>query len=541
MTASATAIPSSNSYTYDVIVIGSGIGGLAVASILSQVAGKRVLVLERHFRAGGYSHEFSRPGGYHWDVGIHYVGQLRDKDLPGQIMRLVCGPHLQWQPMPDDFERFVYPDLELAEPSHPRRYLQRLQERFPAEAPAIAQYFADVKAATAWYGTQCTTLLFPTWLRGLPKLTASRRGGKLRHLTVAQYLDTRFKDPKLRAVLASQCGDYGLPPSQGSFLTHAQIVNHYFYGASYPVGGAGQMAQGAQALIAKSGGGIKVNHEVTDILIENGRAVGVAALKKHGKNAKRVEFRAPVVVSDAGARITYERLLPEALVRTERAELARLPHTGAYVTAYLGLTASPAELGVQGENFWIFTSYDFEQMYARRNDALTGNPAFAYISFPSLKAPLAKAHTAEIITFVDYQPFAPWANLPWKRRGPQYEALKQKIGEGLLAIVEKRLPGLTERVAFCEVSTPLSTESLTGHVSGGAYGLPAVPERVLGLRCTQTQTAIPGLYMTGADTIGHGVMGALMGGFITSAVLLGGVTGAGKIIGAARKAVAHAR
>lgn len=59
---------------FDVILIGSGIGTLSCASILAQLEKKKVLVLERHFKIGGFTHTFKRPGNYEWDVGLHYVG-----------------------------------------------------------------------------------------------------------------------------------------------------------------------------------------------------------------------------------------------------------------------------------------------------------------------------------------------------------------------------------------------------------------------------------------------------------------------------------
>src|ERR1022692_110369 len=61
---------------YDAIVIGSGMGGLAFASIMAKLRKWRVLVLERHFKIGGFTHTFTRPGGWSWDVGLHYVGEM---------------------------------------------------------------------------------------------------------------------------------------------------------------------------------------------------------------------------------------------------------------------------------------------------------------------------------------------------------------------------------------------------------------------------------------------------------------------------------
>src|SRR5580704_10557961 len=84
---------------WDAIVIGSGIGGLAAAALLAKHGGKRVLVLERHYVAGGFTHTFHRPG-YEWDVGVHYVGQVQDAASPlRRIFDRLTDGRLKWNPM----------------------------------------------------------------------------------------------------------------------------------------------------------------------------------------------------------------------------------------------------------------------------------------------------------------------------------------------------------------------------------------------------------------------------------------------------------
>ncbi|HSF37115.1 MAG TPA: NAD(P)-binding protein, partial [Nocardioides sp.] len=103
---------------YDVIVIGSGIGGLAAGGLLVRLDGRRVLVLESHFKLGGFTHTFQRKG-FHWDVGIHYLGGLRPGSTLRGLFDLVCGPGLKWQQMPHVLEVFHYPDLTFEVPSDP--------------------------------------------------------------------------------------------------------------------------------------------------------------------------------------------------------------------------------------------------------------------------------------------------------------------------------------------------------------------------------------------------------------------------------------
>ena len=86
--------------TWDAIVIGSGIGGLTAAVLLGMHAGKRVLVLERHYVPGGFTHTFHRPG-YEWDVGLHYIGQMQDENsAERRAFDHLTEGKVRWQHMP---------------------------------------------------------------------------------------------------------------------------------------------------------------------------------------------------------------------------------------------------------------------------------------------------------------------------------------------------------------------------------------------------------------------------------------------------------
>ena len=117
---------------WDAIVIGSGIGGLTVAALLSKHAGKRVLVLERHYTAGGYTHGFHRPG-YEWDVGVHYVGEVQNASSPVRVAfdHLTDGA-LHWSPMPDVYDRFDIGGRVYEFPTGVERFQEQLKIRpFP--------------------------------------------------------------------------------------------------------------------------------------------------------------------------------------------------------------------------------------------------------------------------------------------------------------------------------------------------------------------------------------------------------------------------
>ena len=310
-----------------------------------------------------------------------------------------------------------------------------------------------------------------------------------------------------------------MPPGQSAFATHALIVNHYLNGAWYPNGGAGEIAKATGVVIRGAGGELLPNHEVTGILLEGDRAVGVEVFVKKGKEGGHSEFRAPVIVSDAGAWNTFTHMLPSFSLPF-RNELKSPPAGFEVVELFLGLRRNPREMGFQGENHWIFSSFDHDEMYAQRNELLDGRAVMAYLSFPSLKDTHAKRHTAEIIAPLSYGALETYREEPWRRRGVDYESAKNQIIQALLDLIEHHYPGFRDLVQFYELGTPLTFEHFTAAQSGAIYGYPGTPDKYR-KPWLCPGTPIRNLYLTGSDVAVLGIMGALMGGVITASRLIG--------------------
>jgi all-trans-retinol 13,14-reductase len=503
---------------FDAIVIGSGMGALAFASIMAKLAKWRVLILERHFKIGGFTHTFTRPGGWSWDVGLHYVGEMGEGMVGRRLFDFITDGAVKWNPMPDVYDVFVYPTLQVSAPKGEANYRRALIDAFPSERANIEQYFKDLKSAVGWTTRHLMAMAAPaplSWIvRGMNRLTANLPLG-----ITQQYLEKRFRDPRLRAVVTSQWADYGLPPDQSAFATHALIATHYLNGAWYPDGGPGKIADATGAIIRAAGGELLPDHDVTAILLEGNRAVGVATAIKKGKGGTRAEFRAPVIVSDAGAWNTFARMLPPSSVPF-RNELETPPAGFEVVELFLGLRRDPREIGFQGENYWIFSSFDHNEIYAQRDHLLEGRAMMAYLSFPSLKDSRAKRHTAEIIAPLSYRSLEAYREAPWRRRGADYESAKSRIIQALLDLIEHHHPGFGELIEYRELGTPLTFEHFTAAPSGSIYGYPGTPDKYrkswLGPR-----TAIQNLYLTGSDAAVLGIMGALMGGVLTASRLMG--------------------
>jgi all-trans-retinol 13,14-reductase len=513
---------------YDIILIGSGMGALTIASIMAQLRNKKVLVLERHFKAGGFTHTFKRQH-FQWDVGLHYIGSMGEDRAERALMDLITEGRVQWQRFPEPMEVAVFPEFRFPIFGDQQRYQADLIEKFPDEAAAIRQFFRDLD--------RVYHLGYPAHEMKLSRVFPMPLIGKIQglfarsyvHWTVKDYLDRHFKSPALKAILTARWGDVGLPPGVCAFPIFATVMNHYSGGGYYPVGGAGRIADSVQEIVEEQGGRFLLHREVTQILIDNNRAVGVSVRNVNASVETVEEYFAPVIISDAGAATTYLKLLPPDYPIPFRDALQQFvtgTEPATEVSMYVGLSQDPRILGVQGENYWIYDSFDHDQTYQRRSEWVkTNKPPQVYVAFPSLHDPQATHHTATILSWTDYSSFAQWRNQPWLHRDPNYQALKEQLMDALIQKVDRHLPGFANLVEYKELSTPITSEHFTGHYHGGIYGLPAATERFRkkNLDWTCPTSIVPGLYLTGVDVYCLGIVGAMMSARFTLSELPDGM------------------
>ncbi len=141
------------------------------------------------------------------------------------------------------------------------------------------------------------------------------------------------------------------------------------------------------------------------------------------------------------------------------------------------LKDDPKLAGFDDANYWLFSNLQYEQHVGQGDEELNIDGVF--LSFGSLRDPEQTHHTAQIILFDNENRWQHFADKPWKQRGEEYEAAKQRMMERLLDYVEARLPGLRDLVQYAELSTPLTVKSFTGHPGGTIYGQQCDRSRVL--------------------------------------------------------------
>ncbi len=507
-----------NENSFDAIVIGSGIGGLTTAAILSKMNKMRVLVLEQHFEIGGLTHIFSR-GRYKWEVGVHYLGMMKKGRIQRAVIDYITDKCLKWLPMPDIFEQYIYSDATFGVSKNEKKYKADLIREFPTCKRAILKYFKDRNRAANWYVRRFLAASVPQPLSALFS-TINFFTKRIPLMTTKEYLDAYIPNERLATMLAHRWGDYGAPPQESCFAMHALVMKHYSLGGFFPDGSSSRIASAIEQVIEKSGGTVLVNRQVTEIIVKHGRAVGVRVKDKRFLDGREESYFAPIVVSNAGAENTYGKLVKSS----QAAHLAKMVTTfkpgSSSVTVYLGLKESPEKLGVRGENIWINEHNKHHDVSQQTQELVAGNPKVCYVSFPTMRGGRPKHHIAVLIAIVDYSAFEQWADQPWREKDAKYNALKERIATSMIQLTERHVPGFSDMIDYCEVATPLTMEYFTNRSRGPMYGFRPTPQFYSEQRF-KVKTPIKGLYLSGTDVCAPGVGGAMMGGVATAAEMNG--------------------
>ncbi|MDH3428985.1 MAG: NAD(P)/FAD-dependent oxidoreductase [Gammaproteobacteria bacterium] len=503
---------------YDALVIGSGMGGLTSAAFLSEL-GWKVCVLEQHYTAGGYTHSYER-NGYEWDVGVHYIGDVGAETRTRKMFDFLSDGKLEWAPMAAEYDRFYVGDRIFNARAGKQQFRDNLVAQFPAEVQAIDRYIELLAIAGRGMGAFGLSRVLKPWQRFMLRPLLRLRTPKLLYRTTYEVLSELTDDQDLIATLCGQWGDMGLPPKRSVFMVHAMIARHYLYGGFYPVGGSWRIAESIIPKIQMSGGEVFTYAKVKEILVEEGKVAGVEMADGHRINCA-------CVVSAAGIGNTFGNLLSDQIVDAAgyRQQLPNVAPSLAHIGVYIGLKETAEELALPKTNFWIYPGNDYDAAVEEFLDTNDAEFPVVYISFPSAKDPdYLQRHpgtaTIEIVAPAPYAWFGKWQGSTWGKRGDDYEALKEKLGERLMRHLYDKLPQLRGRVDYFEVSTPQSTSWFSGYQQGELYGLDHTAKRLqqdwLGPR-----TRIPGLWLSGQDTLTCGVTGAMMAGMLTATAMVG--------------------
>ena len=175
--------------SYDMLVVGSGIGGLTTAACLSRM-GKKVCVLEQHYTAGGFTHSYDR-NGYEWDVGVHYIGDMGSPHTMGRrLFDYVTDGELAWAPMADHFDRIFLGQEHYDLVAGKAAYRDALVAAFPDEEQAIDTYLEYMRAVKAGVRLHTLRKVLPGWMARVLATYQARKTPPYFNTTTREVLES---------------------------------------------------------------------------------------------------------------------------------------------------------------------------------------------------------------------------------------------------------------------------------------------------------------------------------------------------------------
>lgn len=502
---------------YDVVVIGSGAGGLTAAVALAQ-AGKSVLVCEQHDVPGGWCQSFTLEG-YRFSPGVHYIGGLEEGGWLRYVYEgLGISEHLEFCELnPEGFDHIVVGEERFDIPKGKGKFAARLKERFPEEAAGIDAYIEAVNGLMEGLN-RLGRVRGPLGIaKAIPDASStilwSRRSGQ-------DLIDKHVSNPLLKAILAGQSGDHGLPPSQVSAFIHAGVTRHYFNGGFYPRGGGFAIPRAFVRVLKRAGGELRLETPVKRILLNDKRVTGVELL-----DGSLIE--ADVVISNADPEVTFGRMIGrEYLDGKLQRKLDRVSYSTSSLSLFFAVDMDLRAAGLDSGNFWFYDHDDLDGLYKQGQSAHVleaEEPGMLFLTVTTLKDPskMHKGHhTCEAFTFVSYDAFSEWAGEESGHHSSGYDALKEELSWKMFKALEKRVPGITQHIVYWSLGTPLTNEHYIKATEGNLYGI-AKSRGQVGPGAFPINTAFDGLYMVGASTLSHGVSGATATGLAAARKILG--------------------
>ena len=493
-----------NTKRYDVIVIGSGMGGLTASALLAK-KGLMTLLLEKEEQAGGYVVSFKRQGST-FDATGAFVGGCHEGGEFHQILKEI-GAHEEIEFIPIHHVQNLYPGFEVhLRPGGIHSYTEALFDLFPKEEEGLKTYLSMVKRIGDEIKSysEITTLqkiFFPFYFRNLVRFHRSS------HQAI---LDSLFKGEEIKMALHSL--PVTEPPSRLSFLFLAVMINKALIeGDFYPKGGMGKISEAMANAFLRSGGEIHLQTEADQILTRNGRVEGV--LTKGGER-----FQAPLVISNINPNLSV-KMLPIELRKRFSKKWSRLEYSLSCFVLYVATDLDLKEMGLPYFTYLRFLSDLEEEDRILRRGEIPQNPTLM-VSIPTMLDPsLAPPgrHILSVLINVPYHYQGKWGG----GDSEKYRQIKEEFSQKILYQLESKLiPDLRNHLLFYEAATPLTLERYTGNEMGAMYGLASTPQQVGNLRPPH-QTPIPGLFQVCHYTRpSHGIVGASLSGFIAARIIL---------------------
>jgi all-trans-retinol 13,14-reductase len=488
---------------YDVVIIGSGLGGLACGAILAQ-EGYRVCILEKNKQIGGNLQTFVRDKVI-FDSGVHYVGGLSKGQNLYQLFKFLgIIEKMKLRKMDDEvFDAVIFKDdptvYKYAQGYD--NFIQTLVKEFPHEEPAIRKYCQAIKDV-------CSK--FP--LYNLRSGDYFEKVGVL-EVDTQTFIESITQDKRLQNVLAGTSLLYAGEPYKTPFYVHALVLNSYIESSWRFIDGGSQIARALHREISDRGGKIRKNTKVVKLKEEDGRMA--YALTSSGEKIFGKMF-----ISNVHPTVTMAMTESEMIKKAFRNRLKSLENS--ISTFYVNVVMKKNTFPYRNYNYYYFDGNNAWSVVNATKDNWPGGYAM-FFTASSRHNEFADGVT--LMTYMRFEDVKKWEHTfntvsEEESRGEDYEAFKNEKAEILFNSVEERFPGFKACIQSYYVATPLSLRDYIGSEDGSLYGVVKdfrEPMRTF----ISPRTKIPNFYLTGQNLNLHGVLGVTVSAVLTCSQILG--------------------
>ncbi len=490
---------------WDAIIIGSGLGGMSAAAGLAK-GGKKVLLLEQHSAPGGYATSFRRKK-FTFEVSLHKTHGLEQGQLLHKFLTDL-GVMQKITPIPVDSTMVV--KTPWGELSMGADYLEQLKALFPKEARAIDELDRLIDRLRKEFVRAMVLHGLPGRLYGLALKLVAPTFNRYADKTLAHLLDELFVDEQVKRLVAVQFGYFGASASELSAVLYLLAWGGFLKEQIFYIKGTSQALSNAFIeRLEEQGGQLLLNQRAVEIVIEDGRAVGVRSTRAKGKPGSVHEFRAPIIVSNASPAVTFGSLVTRAALPASYLErMDSMEASASCAVLYVGLDCRLSELS--GEDYHSVTFLDenqhlpdFDAEFQQTKAGQTNYRRFGITDYTALDPSLApEGKSCLMVITLDFM--GAWDNLS----DSEYSAKKEWMVQEMLDELEHRYPGFRDHIEVLDAATPRTMRRYTSNHDGAFNGFAFTPERIgKGKGGLATETPIKGLSLTGAW------VGAASGGF----------------------------
>jgi len=486
---------------YDFIIVGSGLGGLQCAYVLSK-EGYKVCVVEKHHQLGGCLQDFKRNNCI-FDTGMHYVGSMDEGQLMWSLFKYfdLLGKVKLKRLDGDCFDLLSIAGKEYKYAQGYDNFKNTLIEAFPHEEKAVGDFvnmLQEVRKATDSFLRKTTADI-----DSLPTMKYFERNAY-------DYIKSLTTNEHLRQVLSGTNSLHFNASDKASLYMHMVINNSLVESAWRFAEGGNQMADALASSIERFGGTILTRTKVERFIMnDNDTAVKCVELE----NGERIEGK--VFISNIHPAVTLQMVDSKLIRKAYTNRINSIEQTLGIFSVYI----------VFKENTFKYMNYnyyhcDYEHTWVADIYDKVKWPAGYMLYTPVSRKSEIFADSMTIMTYMSYDDVKKWEHTYIEKRGSDYKAFKAERAELLIDMVAQKFPGIRSHIKAYYTSTPLTYRDYTGTLNGSCYGIMKDSNNALKTMIAP-RTRIPNLHLTGQNINLHGVLGVTIGSFITLSSFIG--------------------